>query len=224
MGDYMKENLILPKHPSTRKDKWLGLLLILLFLSDYVWASIIPTEYLIPVIIVYYISIIVFSIFIYKDDLKRDFEAFKNNKGEYIKYAFKRWGFMILTVMIAGIILVLLGVENESVNQQLIEKLPFFIIIPLAIIEAPLVEETIFRGVIRKYINNDTLFIIVSGIAFGAIHVLSEASLVEAITAGLTYAVMGVNMAYAYAKTNNMFVNIMMHCIQNTMAVIMLFF
>ena len=40
----------------------------------------------------------------------------------------------------------------------------------------------------------------------------------------LQYMVMGGVMAYTYTKTNNIFVNMGIHCVQNTLGVILMLF
>ena len=219
-----KELPKLEKHPVRKLDELLGLILILLFVSDSIWGPYVPDSFVIPAVILNYVILIAFSLFIYRNDLKRDFKAFKENKGVYVKYALKKWGLMLLTMIVCGLILSMLGRESESVNQQLLKELPKYLLFPLAMIEAPIVEETIFRGVVRKFFRNDKVFILVSALLFGLVHVTSEASLIDALFSSITYVLMGGYMAYAYAKTNNMTVNIMMHFFQNTFACLMMLF
>ena len=52
--------------------------------------------------------------------------------------------------------------EITSNNQESIMSLPLWNSIPLAVIYAPIVEESLFRGCIRRFIKDDKIFIIVS--------------------------------------------------------------
>ena len=64
-----------------------------------------------------------------------------------------------------------------------------------------------------------------SAIIFGLLHTFSsETGLYNIIVQSLQYMVMGGVMAYAYSKTNNMFVNISIHAFQNTLGVLLMLF
>lgn len=222
----IKEKKLIPtleKHKTSIRDILLGVLFVLFYLSDYLWADYVPRRLLIPVVVIFELLLVVFCVLIYYKDLKRDIIAFKNNFKVYFKYALKTWGLMLLTVIICALFLSMFGKIDESTNQQLLKKLPLLYVIPSAVIMAPIVEETIFRGVLRKVIRNDLIFIIISGIAFGSLHVLKEPSILAAIKASVTYIVMGMFMARCYVKTNNITINMLIHLMQNTMASIFTF-
>ena len=100
-------------------------------------------------------------------------------------------------------------------------SLPIWYSLPLAIIYAPIVEETLFRGCIRRFIKNDKLFIIVSALVFGLLHTaFSEETIYNALVLAIPYATMGGFLAYIYTKTNNMLCNMSFHCFHNTIAMI----
>ena len=90
-----------------------------------------------------------------------------------------------------------------------------------ALFSTPIVEEVIFRGVLRRFIKNNTLFIIASGIIFGVLHTIGEASLANIIIMAMPYAVLGGGWAYLYAKTDNITNNILAHAFQNTLATLL---
>ena len=99
--------------------------------------------------------------------------------------------------------------------------MPLWISFILAVFWAPIVEEVLFRGCIRRFINNDILFIVISGFIFGFLHTMAEKSLFDAFTMMLPYAVLGGGFAYIYSKTNNITTNILCHFLHNT--IVMLF-
>ena len=220
-----KEVKVLKKHGTNKRDILLGIGFVLLYFSDNIWGKYIPKSFALPILLAFEFILIVLALLLYKDDLKRDFKELKNNLGMYLKYCFKTWGLMLVAMYAIGIVIILItGEVNQSANQQMLQKLPLLYLIPSALIMAPIVEETIFRFVFRKIIRDDTLFIILSGLCFGLLHVTVEANILSAFISSLSYIAMGLFLAHSYAKTNNMTTSMIIHCIQNTMACILMLF
>ena len=114
-----------------------------------------------------------------------------------------------LVYILVAIIAALLCNEITSANQEGIMALPVWLSLPLAVIYAPIVEETLFRGCLRRFIKNDKVFIAISAMVFGLLHtVLSETTLYNTIFMSLPYIAMGGFLAYIYVKTNNLYLNI----------------
>lgn len=173
--------------------------------------------------ILYDLMLIFVAIWAFFGRYKRDFKYLKENLSYYIKKAFKYWGIMLLAVSIASGVKAVLGVTDQTANQAALETLPFWYLIPSALIFAPIVEEAIFRGSIRRFIKNDVVFIIVSALTFGLLHTfLSEEGLYNIIVQSLNYAAMGGVLAYSYTKTNNIYTSMMAHFLQNSFGVIMM--
>ena len=170
----------------------------------------------------FYLVVFASCIFVFRNNLKRDITAFKNNFSAYISYILPRIGIMYIIYTVSCFISVFVFKQGVSVNQQSIESMPFWISFILAVFWAPVVEEILFRGCIRRFISNDTLFIVISGIIFGFLHTMSEATLVEAITMMIPYAVIGCGFAYIYSKTNNITTNILCHFLHNTICMLFL--
>lgn len=174
----------------------------------------------------YFVSIIIYLlvlgilIFIFKDNLKRDILMFKDGYREYISYVLPKIGIMYIVYFICCIICVLIN-KNMPVNQQQIEALPIWYTFPLASLFAPIVEEILFRGCIRRFIKNDMLFIIISGAIFGLLHTISEGSVIGALIMAVPYSVLGCGFAYIYAKTNNITNNILCHSCHNTIVMLL---
>ena len=96
-----------------------------------------------------------------------------------------------------------------SVNQNLIEiyvkTSPFLMVVSTAFL-APFYEEVLFRLGINKVLNNKCLFIVISGMIFGLLHVfpLEEGvTLALGMMQSITYVTMGIFLSYTYYKTNN---------------------
>lgn len=161
----------------------------------------------------------------YKRELIIDFKDFKINYKQYIsKYII----LYFIGVLLMGIINVIIshftGMEtsgNEADVRLLVEKFPIYMTFS-TIIYAPFVEEIIFRKAIRNIIKNKYLFIILSGVIFGCAHI-SDYSNFNDILFSLGYIVMGIDFAYIYYKTNNIFTTMTFHMIHNLLLLIIQF-
>lgn len=215
----------LERHDTSIKDILKGVGFILLYFSEIVWGRFIPKGLLMYSSMLSDILLIILALVLYSHDSKRDFNALKNNFKVYVKYVFKKWGMMIGTLLFAGIIIMIIFDNvNESVNQELLKTLPLFYVIPSAIIMAPIVEETIFRIILRKIIRNDLVYIIISALSFGLIHVTKETGIIDIIRQSIPYITMGAFLAQTYVKTNNSLVSMMLHALQNSFGCIFLIF
>ena len=178
----------------------------------------------------------------------------------------------------------LLGLEYEtSENQSLIELLtgsaPLLMTVS-ACIMAPICEELIFRGMVGEIIKDKRVYITVSGLIFGLVHVTGSVVLIfEIIALGLiidyalsqkdkskillpvimavvlliicgiiyyfqygnllvkitslnptevvgsiTYIIMGLYLAYIYAKHNSILLNMGIHSLNNIFSMVMILF
>lgn len=89
--------------------------------------------------------------------------------------------FKVGIAIILSVISKLFNLSSESNNQAMIEavvKLHPIGMFASVCLFAPFMEEMIFRGSIRKVITNDYLFICVSGLLFGLVHVLRHQYLI----------------------------------------------
>ena len=112
-------------------------------------------------------------------------------------------------------------VTGVSVNQASITKMPLMRQLVLVIIYAPVVEEVLFRYVIRCLIRNAGLYILVSGLVFGMVHVLSSIgsrSSLEVILYALPHIGVGLHQGYIYASTNSIETCIITHRMINRFA------
>ena len=175
--------------------------------------------------IVSYIFIMAMMIFIFRKDLKRDFKYFKEYFREYNSYVFKMYGISLVVLLILSISIRLFTRIDTATNQKdlndLIKVMPVITSF-LTIVYAPITEELLFRGVFRKLFKNKYLFIILSGVLFGAAHVLDDFQSMQELLYILVYSSLGCFLAGIYYKTNNLFTNIYFHFIQNTISTIAL--
>ena len=161
------------------------------------------------------VSLLLFFI----EDIKQSILAFKNNINKYLKYIFSNYAYMII---ISGILFMIITfmVGNISTNEQLLNEETKVFLMLFGCIYAPIAEELLFRGCLRKLIKNDMLFIITSGISFGMWHVIGyDQSLIQYLYI-IPYSAMGICLSYVYAKTNNLTTNIGIHFLNNLIATI----
>lgn len=105
------------------------------------------------------------------------------NRNEKISYFIEKvivTFFVFLAVKVAAGIVVTaitsaLNLSDTSRNQQLVKELfksaPILNIVTGAIF-APIVEELVFRGAVRRIITDKRVFVTVSGLLFGLVHVI----------------------------------------------------
>ena len=207
----------------TAKDRLWVIVLVLAYCTQFVIPNFLNNDVLLIVFdIVYNVLIFALVFYIFSKRFKRDFGAFKDNKGTYIGYIFKWWGIMLGLSLVAGILRMILGGAAETGNQGALNSLPLWYVGPLAVIWAPVVEEGIFRGGLRRFVKNDKLFIALSAVIFGLLHTIGSETGFDIIIQSLQYMVMGGVMAYTYTKTNNILVNMGIHCVQNSLGVVMM--
>ena len=209
---------------STKKEIILGIVLILAYFSQALFDIIIPEGIseiaAMAIVISYYLILFVLAIFCFWKRLKKDFKLFKDNFKAYRQFILPRLGIMYAIYLTVSMICIIATQQASTVNQTTLEAGPQWFIIPLAIIWAPIVEEAVFRGVLRRFIKNKKLFVVLSAIAFGLIHTVSEATLVNMIVLAIPYAILGGFFAYIYSKTENITTNIFAHAFHNTIAMI----
>lgn len=170
-------------------------------------------------ILLYYGGRIIVVVIPFFNILKRDIKEFLKNKKIYINKTIKTFSITLLFYIPITLVLNLI-LGSNSTNQNLISEIPLWITAILGIIVAPISEEILFRGFLRKIIKNDYVFIAISGIIFGIVHCMyiEENWLMYLFI--LPYAVMGIGFAKLYTKTNNIFANIIIHFLWNLIGVL----
>lgn len=157
----------------------------------------------------------------YKTEINENFTNFISKIKYYFNEYFRYWIIAYLLMIICNIIIqpFIGGIaKNEEAVQNIIQTDPFYAFIATVLI-APFVEELIFRFSIRKIINHDWLFIIVSGLFFGGMHIIGQADCWQDWLFILPYGIPGSVFAYAYVKSKNIFVPIILHAIHNGFSV-----
>lgn len=170
--------------------------------------------------ILYQLILLGIILFIYRRTIIKHLKEFKNiHFSNYIRY----WVLAILLMAISNILINVFAHINTSTNQQIIEtsfaKSPISTCL-LAVIIAPLLEELVFRLSFRKMFKTNILFIILSGLFFGIMHLANASSLLELLYI-IPYSIPGMIFAYTLIKSKNIFVPIGLHCIHNILMILL---
>ena len=217
--------LIEDEKPS-KKDVFKSMFLILFFMIIMFLLPKFNFFDKIPNIIVY-ISLFVTILIINFNYYKKDFKVFIKNINTYLPFILKRYAIMLGIMVLVAIPITYLNSGKVSSNQEILNsmftKTPLLTSL-LSCIYAPFVEESIFRLNISKIINNKIIFILFSGILFGALHVIDKYTNIYDLLYIFSYSTLGICLAKAYKDTNNIFVSMSMHFIQNTLASIVMTF
>lgn len=174
----------------------------------------------VPVIVTYVIMFLTVIILYYKE-IKENFMIFIKNKKVYISYILKTYLSMIGIMIIVSVPIILLKKGTVSPNQvainNMFNKVPLFTLL-LTTLYAPFVEESVFRMSFSKLFKTKWLFIIISGLFFGSLHVIGQLSSVSDLLYIFQYTAMGCFLAKAYIDSNNLFVSWGIHFTQNFLA------
>lgn len=164
------------------------------------------------------VVLIAIILMIYKDKIKNDFKDYKNNFKNYIKKYTEYWAFAITLMIVANIVIINIEPNSQATNQQAINELfniaPIYIIIS-SVILAPIVEELVFRLSFRYIFKNDVIFVILSGITFGAMHIIGTYTCLADWLYIIPYSIPGLVFAYTLKKSNNIFVPMSLHFMHN---------
>lgn len=202
-------------------NKYICLIAFIICLGILLFGSKIITKFW--MLIVFYVVILSLMIGAFYKQLIHDFKIFKSYFKEYFVLILKTWGKALVLIMITTIIIQIITNTTQANNQIALQNSfnsnPVFIAI-LAMFYAPIAEELMFRGVFRKFIKNKKLFVIVSGVVFGLMHVIDDSKTLAEFSYVFVYSILGIYLAGIYARTNNLCTNIFMHFMQNTLSVI----
>lgn len=157
-------------------------------------------------------------ILIHLKKLKHDFNDIKINHNKHFKNCLKYWLIALFIMYISNFCISLMGSNlpsNEEIIRQQFKTSPIYIFIS-AVIFAPILEELIFRQSFRNLFTNKWLFIIISGLVFGGMHVFNgnNVSLIDILYI-IPYSAPGMAFAYMLYKTDNIFVSMGFHMLHN---------
>jgi uncharacterized protein len=166
---------------------------------------------------VFDIFVITILFLIFKKEIINNFIDLKKNHKEYFEKYLKYW-FLALGLMIISNGIITMFTDSIAANQDAINELftrnPIYIVFS-AVLIAPIAEELVFRLSLRYIIKNDWAYIIISGLSFGIIHILSAENVMSELVYLIPYTIPGLIFAYVHTKSKNIFVPIGLHFIHN---------
>ena len=147
--------------------------------------------------------------FIYRKEYIRDFKDYIKNFKNYMPKYMEYWALAFSLMLISNFVIITLFPNSVATNQEAINSIlvgaPFYMIVS-AVIFAPFLEETIFRFSFRKIFKNDIFFIIISGLIFGSLHVISSFNNFIDLIYIIPYSIPGCVFAYTLVKSKNIFI------------------
>lgn len=133
-----------------------------------------------------FISSLVVAVFIsilYYDVIINDLKKLKNKcNGKisiYLKNIMIGFLFLLITKFISAYVVTIISnlfnieittADNQAIIEKMVKSMPLLITLSASLF-APISEEVLFRGGIRKLMNNLGVFVTVSGLIFGLMHV-----------------------------------------------------
>ncbi len=168
---------------------------------------------------------ILLLICIYRKEIKKNFQDyFGKNLKNNLRTSLRYWAVGLFIMLISNYIIAIVTkgnlAENEEAVRSLIDIAPWYMAFEL-MIYAPLTEEIIFRKSIKEAFQNKYLYVLVSGLIFGGLHVLSSINCTLDLLYLIPYCSLGFVFALLYQKTNNIFSSITVHCFHNTLALVL---
>lgn len=202
-----------------------GLSLLLLGI-DY---NALPIIYKEIYLIIHCIVMMLIFFFLYKKDIQNGWKDLKKNWLTYLKKYIKVWFFALAVMYVSNLAITLLRYKNTGAveiasNEQGIRdtlKVATTYVFVAASFYAPWVEELTFRHSLRKIFKNDILFIFISALTFGGLHVFKAGMTWFDLLYLIPYCTPGVAFAYIYLKTKNITTTISLHMIHNTTLMIL---
>jgi membrane protease YdiL (CAAX protease family) len=173
-----------------------------------------------------FLFIILIISFYYKE-LKEDLKDFKLNFKNYLDDDFKYWviglALMTATNILISLFTPIKVASNEEAVRSLLTKAPIYMMFGTCLF-APITEELIFRKAFRDLFETKWLYLIMSGLIFGSLHVIYSFTSFYELLYIFPYGALGFMFAYLYSKTNNIINPIIMHTIHNTILVLLFLF
>ena len=149
---------------------------------------------------------------------EKDIEDIKKNHKEYFSKYLKYWLVSVGIMFVSNIVIMAITGNNTSGNEKAIRDMfsssPIYVYFS-GVIFAPLVEELIFRKCLYHIFPNKYLFIFISGVIFGGMHVITGYSGPLDLLYLIPYCAPGVVFAYIMYKTKNVLVSTGLHFLHN---------
>ncbi len=157
-------------------------------------------------------------VLLYKETLKEDFKVFKKEYKKILDKAFGIWVLGLVAMAVSNLIINYASpneiANNEKTIRDMINISPYLMLISTSLI-APIIEELTFRAAFKKIIKNGIVFVVVSALVFGSLHVISTINNAYDYLYLIPYCSLGFAFSYMYYKTQNIYAPITLHVTHN---------
>jgi len=177
-------------------------------------------------IVLSFISIITLLLVLYlsRKNLKGQFNDFFKNFKEYFFIMMKYWIIGFFFMIIANYVinfLILDGISpNESANREIIRMYPFYSLLSMGLI-GPFSEEVLFR-LNFKVIKERVLYLSLSSVSFGLMHILFSFTEISDILYIVPYTILGLSFGTIFYKTQNVIASTFAHIVHNTLSIMII--
>ncbi len=217
------------KFENTKKSSLYGLLGFILFLIIFFFSatpfelldidvSTIPRGLALIYSALLNLLVLITIIILFKSYLKDAWKDFKENKNTYFKKYFKYWFLIIIGILVSNTIITIISGNNLSGNEEEVRNLltsnPIYMWIS-AVLIAPFLEEFVFRLSFRNIFSSKWMFIILSGITFGAFHLIGNVEGLTDLLYIIPYSIPGCIFAYILYDSKNIFNTVFLHMFHN---------
>lgn len=134
-------------------------------------------DFISSLVVAVFISILYYDVII--NDLKKLKKKCNGKISIYLKNIMIGFLFLLITKFISAYIVTIISnlfnieittADNQAIIEKMVKSMPLLITLSASLF-APISEEVLFRGGIRKLMNNLGVFVTVSGLIFGLMHV-----------------------------------------------------
>lgn len=176
---------------------------------------------------IYLIGLCIFEMLLffllYRKELINGFKDLGKNIKPYLKGNLKIWFAALAIMYISNIAIAIyrgdaVVANNEQTIRDTLKKAAIYVVFATSLY-APFVEELTFRHSFRKIFKNKYIFVIISGLVFGALHVLQPGVQLIDLLYLIPYCTPGFAFAIIYLRTNNPTATISLHFIHNTILI-----
>lgn len=150
--------------------------------------------------------------------IESNFKDILKNHKIYFSKCIRYWLISIIVMIFSNLIITVILQNGLAGNEESIRTLlkihPIYVYLS-SVVFAPIVEELVFRQSFRNIFPNNYIFIIVSSLIFGGLHIIGDIHSIIDVLYLIPYCAPGVAFAYMLVKTKNIFVSMGFHFMHN---------
>lgn len=134
-------------------------------------------DFISSLVVAVFISALYYDVII--NDLKKLKDKCNGKVSVYLKSIMIGFLFLLITKFVSAYVVTIISnlfnieittADNQAIIEKMVKSMPLLITLSASLF-APISEEVLFRGGIRKLMNNLGVFVTVSGLIFGLMHV-----------------------------------------------------